>query len=193
MTRADLQKWMEQTFKECMKLREQGQAEYARREENAFGNFERVAERLKLSREAVLMVYLEKHLDGIAAWVEGHRSQREDVRGRINDAITYLCLLRGMVEETNVFIPQNMTDYGMNGEAFTDTKPFSSEEAEEVFQRFAEAMEKTMPPKNGLRRQECNCSEPKLTEVEGRGSTPNYLKCTCAGPREACSVCTPVF
>ncbi|HEX6940221.1 MAG TPA: hypothetical protein VF158_12475 [Longimicrobiales bacterium] len=46
-----------------------------------------------------MLVYLEKHLDGIHAYVQGHRSQRESVRGRINDAIVYLCLLRGMVEQ----------------------------------------------------------------------------------------------
>ena len=113
MTRADLQKWMEQTFTECMKLREQGQAEYARRDENAFGNFERTAEYLNLTREQILMTFLMKHMDGICAYINGHRSQREDVRGRINDAITYLCLLRGMVEEQDIFIPQSPADYSI--------------------------------------------------------------------------------
>jgi hypothetical protein len=44
------------------------------------------------------MVYLLKHIDGISSFVNGHESQREDVRGRITDAIVYLCLLWGMVE-----------------------------------------------------------------------------------------------
>ena len=44
------------------------------------------------------MVYLLKHMDGIISWVDGNESQREDVTGRITDAITYLCLLWGMVE-----------------------------------------------------------------------------------------------
>ena len=30
--------------------------------------------------------------------VDGYKSQREDVRGRITDAIVYLCLLWGMVD-----------------------------------------------------------------------------------------------
>lgn len=46
------------------------------------------------------MVYLLKHIDGISSFVNGHKSQREDVRGRITDAIVYLCLLWGMVEDT---------------------------------------------------------------------------------------------
>ncbi len=100
MTKQEMAKVMEGVFAECVKLREAGQTEYAHRDTNAFANFERVAERLGLSREQVLLVYLEKHLDGIHSHVQGHRSQREDVKGRINDAIVYLCLLRGMVEET---------------------------------------------------------------------------------------------
>tara|TARA_R110002012_G_scaffold61490_3_gene161239 strand:- start:3391 stop:3582 length:192 start_codon:yes stop_codon:yes gene_type:complete len=47
------------------------------------------------------MVYLLKHIDGIASFVNGYQSQREDVRGRITDAIVYLCLLWGMIDEQN--------------------------------------------------------------------------------------------
>ena len=97
-SKAWMQGIMETMFRECAALRVAGQKEYAHRDENAFANFERVAERLHVSREQVLLVYMEKHLDGIHSWVGGHKSQREGVRGRINDAVTYLCLLRGMVE-----------------------------------------------------------------------------------------------
>jgi|TARA_R110000824_G_scaffold38267_9_gene117072 hypothetical protein len=38
-------------------------------------------------------------MDGIIAHVEGHDSQREEVTGRITDAIVYLCLLWGMTED----------------------------------------------------------------------------------------------
>ena len=78
--------------------RDAGQKEYAHTEENVFANFERVAENLDISKEQALMVYLMKHIDGINAWVKGHKSQREDVRGRIKDAIVYLCLLWGMIQ-----------------------------------------------------------------------------------------------
>jgi len=43
------------------------------------------------------MVYLLKHIDGIAAYIDGHKSQREAVEGRITDAIVYLFLLYGLV------------------------------------------------------------------------------------------------
>jgi hypothetical protein len=80
-------------------VREAGQKEYARKSDNAFANFERVGKNLELSREDVLLVYLLKHIDGICSFVKGHKSQREDVRGRITDAIVYLCLLWGMIED----------------------------------------------------------------------------------------------
>ena len=86
---------------EISKTRESGQKEYAHHDDNVFANFERVAERLNISPEKVLMVYLLKHIDGITAYIEGHKSQREDVRGRITDIIVYLILLWGMVEEKN--------------------------------------------------------------------------------------------
>ena len=90
---------METIFDECRALRSAGQVEYARRQDNAFGNFDRVAERQpKVGPEDVLMVYFDKHVDGILAHLDGHTSQREPVEGRINDAIVYLCLLRGLIE-----------------------------------------------------------------------------------------------
>ena len=82
-------------------MRAAGQKEYARKSSNAFANFERVSDYIDSTREKVLMVYLLKHIDGISSFGNGHKSQREDVRGRITDAIVYLCLLWGMIEEEN--------------------------------------------------------------------------------------------
>ena len=79
--------------------RDAGQLEYAQDADNVFANFERVAESLHISKEKVLMVYLLKHIDGISAYTKGHKSQREDVRGRLTDAIVYLMLFWSMVIE----------------------------------------------------------------------------------------------
>ena len=62
-------------------------------------NFKRVGEYLNLPPEKALMVYLMKHIDGITAYIDGHQSQREPVEGRIIDAIVYLFLLWGMLDE----------------------------------------------------------------------------------------------
>ena len=50
------------------------------------------------SKEMVLWIYLMKHIDGIASHIKGHVSQRENVKGRLTDAIVYLCILWGMIE-----------------------------------------------------------------------------------------------
>ena len=88
-----------QIIEKVKKTRDSGQKEYAHSEDNVFANFERVSNSLDISREQALMVYLMKHMDGINAWIKGHKSQREDVTGRIKDAIVYLCLLWGMTIE----------------------------------------------------------------------------------------------
>ena len=79
--------------------RNEGQKEYAQDLENVFGNFERIANLQGLSREQVLLTYFLKHVDGIMSFIKGHKMQREDIRGRLTDAIVYLTLLWGMVEE----------------------------------------------------------------------------------------------
>ncbi len=90
----------ERIFKdELMALRNAGQKEYAHDDSSPFANFERGAKDAGLDRKQVLWIYAMKHKDGIAAALQGHTSQREDVRGRINDLIVYLLLMRGMYNE----------------------------------------------------------------------------------------------
>ena len=80
-------------------MRDEGQKEYAQDIDNVFANFERIGEQLHIDRQQVLWVYLAKHIDGIASFINGHKSQREDVRGRITDVLVYLTLLWGMIDE----------------------------------------------------------------------------------------------
>ena len=90
---------MESIWKQIQQTRDDGQKEYAHDKDNVFANFDRVGSLLSITSEKTLMVYLLKHIDGITAYLSGHKSQREDVRGRIKDAIVYLMLLWAMVEE----------------------------------------------------------------------------------------------
>ena len=90
--------FMDKTWKEICDTRDAGQKEYAHDEDNVFANFDRTGRDLELHSSKVLMVFLKKHFDGICAWIKGHKSQREDVRGRIKDAIVYLMLLWAMIE-----------------------------------------------------------------------------------------------
>ena len=90
---------MNNIWSQVQKTRDEGQKEYAHTDNNVFANFDRVGSLLSISSEKTLMVYLLKHIDGITAYLSGHKSQREDVRGRIKDAIVYLMLLWAMIEE----------------------------------------------------------------------------------------------
>ena len=90
---------MDRILKKVSIMRQAGQSEYAHDNDNVFANFDRVGSLLSITSEKTLMVYLLKHIDGITAYLAGHKSQREDVRGRIKDAIVYLILLWAMVEE----------------------------------------------------------------------------------------------
>ena len=90
---------METIFQECRDLRAAGQKEYAGVGQDAFANFNRVSAMTGIDRRAVLMVYALKHWDGIVHHIKGQVSQRENVRGRIDDLIVYMCLLRGMIDE----------------------------------------------------------------------------------------------
>ena len=117
---------------EVKQTRDAGQKEYAHTEENVFANFERVANNLDISKEQALMVYLSKHIDGINAWVKGHKSQREDVRGRIKDAIVYLCLLWGMAETE--IVSEEEIDAFFNKQGFKPNSVFNEETGEVTYQ-----------------------------------------------------------
>lgn len=101
MTQEEMAQLMDVIFRdEIQQLRKAGQKEYAHGDvDDAFNNFKRLASELSISKEKVLLVYARKHWDGIIAHVNGYTSQREDVRGRINDLIVYMFLLRGMIDE----------------------------------------------------------------------------------------------
>ncbi len=79
-------------------VRRAGQAEYSHDADNCFANFDSDAEH-GVSRLQSIMTHLNKHMRGIKAFVNGHRSQREDIRGRIKDARLYMALLWGAIEE----------------------------------------------------------------------------------------------
>ena len=99
MNKAHFDSLIDVIIHEVIETRDEGQKEYAHTKANVFANFERTADLLDEPREKVLMTFLLKHIDGIAAHVKGHESQREDVTGRLKDAIVYLMLLWGMIEE----------------------------------------------------------------------------------------------
>ena len=99
MKHSEMHNLMNVMLEKIIAIRDEGQKEYAHDDNDVFANFNRVGNLLEEDRKKVLMTYMLKHVDGIAAFVKGHKSQREDVRGRITDCIVYLMLLWGMIDE----------------------------------------------------------------------------------------------
>ena len=64
-----------------------------------FDDFIKTAELTGTTPGMVLYTFLNKHMRGIGSFIRGYKSQRENVKGRIKDAIVYLFLLWAMVEE----------------------------------------------------------------------------------------------
>lgn len=100
VSREEVSVLMNDVFKQCQDARAAGQKEYAHKENNALANFEDEAANFNTSREVVWGIFAGKHWRGIRAYINGHRSQREDVRGRIKDLIVYLILLWAMIDDT---------------------------------------------------------------------------------------------
>lgn len=99
MTFQEFDQFFDRIFEECKFLRDTKGKEYAH-STSRFANFDRAAERLGISRTMVANVYLHKHLDAIDSYILNRESYSgENIRGRITDAITYLCLVAGMIEE----------------------------------------------------------------------------------------------
>ena len=99
MKNKEMVKLMNTIFDSILKMHKEGQREYAHDEDNVFANFDRIANQTDTDRKFVLWIYLMKHIDGIASYINGHKSQREDVRGRITDALVYLIILWAMINK----------------------------------------------------------------------------------------------
>ncbi len=94
----DFEKYFDQFFADCQKMRDTKGKEYAH-STSRFANFNRAAERLGISREMVANVYLHKHLDAIDSYIMHKETYSgENIRGRLIDAVTYLILIGGMIE-----------------------------------------------------------------------------------------------
>jgi hypothetical protein len=64
-------------------------------------NFKDAGEQVGISPERALGVYLIKHIDSIKTWLKRGELKGESVEFKIDDAIMYLLLLKGMIRETS--------------------------------------------------------------------------------------------
>lgn len=102
MKKADFKNVIDTVYQSLCKLTATKGEEYANSDDDQFANFRRGAADLGIPKEAVLLIYLSKHMDSIKSYVKGlgkpvSHALSEPIEGRIDDAILYLVLLRGMV------------------------------------------------------------------------------------------------
>lgn len=97
-TREQVQAHMKEIFDTCLKTFDIANQEYAK-DLNAFENFDSDARDVGIHRNQSWLVLASKHWRGIASYIRGFTSQREDIRGRIKDMIVYLVLLWAMLDD----------------------------------------------------------------------------------------------
>jgi hypothetical protein len=99
MTFEQFDKFQEELLKEVVGMKDTKGREYAHSKDR-FANFNRLADGLGLPNTVIAWVYCKKHIDGIESYVKDNQTySTEGVRGRIVDAIVYLTLIAGMIEE----------------------------------------------------------------------------------------------
>lgn len=105
MNSTQFESLLAQTFNSMQNLSNTKGKEYAGTDDR-LSNFKRLGQALSLLPEKVLMVYLTKHLDSITTYINELEKPikielSEPIEGRIDDAILYLALLKGLIQERN--------------------------------------------------------------------------------------------
>lgn len=106
MNGSEFKQLLNQTTERLWSLTETKGAEYAG-DADQLANFKRLGRLLDLHPTAVLLVYLHKHLDAIGSYVKATSKgqaviESEPIEGRIDDAILYLILLKGLISDEDV-------------------------------------------------------------------------------------------
>lgn len=102
MSQKEMEELIALTFERVMELRRTKGAEY-NDDDNCFSDFNAVSRETGLTQEMILKVFAGKHWNSISLHVRDlesgkSRKRTESIEQRIDDAIVYLCLLKGMVK-----------------------------------------------------------------------------------------------
>lgn len=84
-------------------LREAGQKEYAHSESCVYECFQRSAGLIGVDDLVPVFIFMDKHLRGVEAYANGHKSQRENVMGRLSDLLLYSFIAEGMLRERDSY------------------------------------------------------------------------------------------
>lgn len=100
MTFEEFDTFQKSLLAEVVHMRDTKGKEYAH-SESRFANFDRLSEGLGIPNYKIGWIYCKKHLDSIESYMkEGQTFSNETINSRFVDAITYLTLIAGMVEES---------------------------------------------------------------------------------------------
>jgi hypothetical protein len=91
---------IDSTFQEILELNKRKGHDYAG-DDDALSNFKETGKRKGIKPEQVLGVHLDKHLSAIDTYIREGQVESEPIEGRIDDAILYLLLLKGLVMEAS--------------------------------------------------------------------------------------------
>jgi hypothetical protein len=98
MTRDEFQVLMGKQFDQLLAINTSKGHDYAG-DEDALANFKRHAANLGLTPEQIWAVYASKHWDAVITYCREGAVASEPIEGRIDDALLYLFLLKGLIVE----------------------------------------------------------------------------------------------
>lgn len=105
MTFEEFDKFREQLFADLKEIADTKGLEYCIESDNRFANLDREGNELGVRNIFIAWVYCRKHLNSIGSFVKrGKVLSNESIRSRIIDAIAFLTLIAGMIEEDQIQI-----------------------------------------------------------------------------------------
>ena len=99
MTNEKFTEISKQMMKNCFELLTYKGQDYTNGNIDVLHNFKKTASNVELTPLQVWSVYFQKHIDAIHTYIQKGELKSETIDSRIQDAINYLLLLHGLVEE----------------------------------------------------------------------------------------------
>lgn len=98
MTREEFDTLRDRMYQDICFINEKKGKDYAG-SEDALKNFKEVAKRTGLTPKEAWLVYFTKHMMAIETFIRNGQVESEPIEERIKDAILYLFLLHGLIED----------------------------------------------------------------------------------------------
>jgi hypothetical protein len=106
MQREEFDRFRDEVYRGIVGLNATKGHDYAG-EEDALVNFKEAADELGVSPYTIWFVYFHKHWSAIRTFLREGQVESEAIEGRIDDAILYLFLLRGLIFDAEPQLAQS--------------------------------------------------------------------------------------